>query len=407
VWRWGSFRGVHGAAVRPRPGRDGAWPGDRRGLALLVMVFAIVIVAAVASVGYLAAAEQFRVSIAGRQGNAAFYAAEAGLGAGLSRWDSTIVTLQPGATRRLASGRLSSGAAFEVRLTRIDEGLDDVAHYLMVSTGRARGPWGGRRRVALFLRARRLDAACCAAALTTRGDLSVADAAVISGFDRVPEAWASLPATCAPGSSGSGPGVLFLGEGSLTEAPGAAVLGQPATRRLSDGRPNLLSSAERWFVDLPGLADHHLPAGAVLERIEPALGSQRTCDRDAPWNWGAPDDPDHPCFEYLPIIHSEGDVQITAPGSGQGVLLVEGNLEIDDGFQFFGVIVVRGTLTVRGAASRVYGAVIVLNAERARSEVTSGARIDLSRCPLRRALRGPKLYLPHPLAEFAWLEILE
>jgi len=372
------------------------------------MVFAIVIVAAVVSIGYLAAAQQFRVGLAGRQGVAAFFAAEAGLDAGLSGWDTAIATLQPGATRPLASGRLATGAAYDTRVTRLDAGSEaGRARYLMVSTGRAHGPWGGRRQVALFLQAGSTNGPCRVAALATRGDLTVDDAAVISGFDRVPEAWADAPGTCAERAVRSGPGVVFYGDGSLTAIADAAVRGRPPTRQLADDPTGWLSAADRWLADLAGLADHHIPADAVLDRIEPAVRPERTCDRLAPENWGAPDDPGHPCFEYLPIIHSEADLHIAARGSGQGVLLVEGDLEIDDGFQFFGVVVVRGSLKVRGSDSRLHGAVIVLNADLEVSEVTSGARIDLASCPFHRALLGPKLHLPHPLAEFAWLEILE
>jgi hypothetical protein len=372
------------------------------------MVFAIVIVAAVVSVGYLAAGQQFRVGVGGRQGNAAFYAAEAGLSVGLSRWDSTLATLQPGATRWLASEVLSSGAAFEVQLTRIDPGLDDsVAHYLMVSTGRSEGPWGGRRQVALFLRAGSPRGPCCAAALATNGDLVVSDGAVVSGYDRVPEAWASDRGICGAPSNSSGPGVAVHGDGSLTESRGGTIRGLPPTHRPTPDGADFLASADRWFADLVGLADLHLSEGAVLERLEPAIGPGRSCDGAASWNWGAPDLPDHPCFDYLPIIHAQGDLHIAARSSGQGVLLVEGDLKIDDGFEFFGVVVVRGSLRVAGQGTRLHGAIIVLNPALEGSEVTSGARIELSSCPLKRALRGPKLYLPHPLAEFAWLEILE
>lgn len=389
--------------VRP----TGARASDRRGLALLVIVFAIVIVAAVVSVGYLAADQQFRVGVGGRQGTAAFYAAEAGLAAGLSRWDSSIAALQPGVTQRLLSGRLSSGA-FDVRLTRLDAGLEEgLAYYLLVSTGRAHGAWGGRREVALFLRAPRPDGLCCAAALTTRGDLSVTDAGVVSGFDLVPETWAATTGICEAESKSPGPGVVFYGEGALSEMPGGALVGRPATQRRTGGRPGLISLADAWLADLAGLADHKFPGGAVLHRIEPAVRSAGTCDRDAAWNWGAPAFPGHPCFDYLPLIYSEGDLHVASPSSGQGVLLVEGDLEIENGFEFFGIVVVRGSLRIRGRGSRVLGAVIVLDTDLEGSEVTSGGRIDRANCPLSRALRGPKLYLPHPLAEFAWLEILE
>jgi hypothetical protein len=374
---------------------------------LLVMVFALVIVAALVSVGHMTAARQFRVGVAGRQGSAAFYAAEAGLSTALSGWDSAIASLQPGATRLLASERSRSGDAFEVWLTRIDFGLhDSVAHYLLVSTGRARGAWGGRRQVALFLRARSPNHYCCDAALATGGDLIVADAAVISGLDRIPEAWATASGICEPTSKGFGPGVVAYNDGSL-ESRGAAILGRPATRRLADERAEFLASADRWFADLAELADLRFAGGTVLDRLEPAVGSGKTCDRKVALNWGAPEAPGHPCFEHLPIIHSMGDLRIAAGGKGQGVLLVGGDLEIDNGFEFFGLVVVRGSLRLGGEGTQLYGSIVVLDAAREGNEVTSGARIDLSSCTLTRALRGPKLYLPHPLAEFAWLEILE
>ena len=255
----------------PPVGWAGARPSDRRGLALLVMVFAIVIVAAVVSVGYLGAGHQFRVGVGGRQGNAAFYVAEAGLDAGLSGWDSTIAALPPGTTRQLVSGRLSSGAVYEVRLSRLDAGLDEsLAYYLMVSTGRAHGPWGGRRQVALFLRARIPGGLCCASALATRGGLRVTGGAMISGFDRVPEAWTSASELCDAASESSGPGVVFHGDGSLTDVPGGAVHGLPATRRAGDEGLDFLSSADSWFADLADLADHRLPGrwpeGSVAAR---------------------------------------------------------------------------------------------------------------------------------------------
>ncbi len=402
-------RGMPGFAVMPPQWRIKGRLGDRRGLVLLVMVFAVAIVATVVSVGYMAAIQQFRVGVAGRQGNAALYAAEAGLSAALSGWDSTMATLRPGATRLLASESLNSGADFEVRLTRIDAGpAEGVAHYLMVSTGRARGPWGGRRQVALFLRGRSPSPFCCgAAALATSSDLIVDDEAVISGFDRLPEAWASTPRICDPASPSSGPAVALFGEGSVTESRGAAILGLPETRRLPEKQADFLTSADRWFADLAETADLRFPGGVVLDRLEPAVGPAGLCDRAVNWNWGAPKAPGHPCFDYLPIIHAEGDLHISALSSGQGVLLVEGDLEIDGGFEFYGAVVVRGSLRVGGEGTRVYGAVIGSSVVRGGIEVASRARIDLSSCPLNRALRGPKLYLPHPLAEFAWLEILE
>ncbi|UCC73386.1 MAG: hypothetical protein JSV86_02130 [Gemmatimonadota bacterium] len=379
---------------------------DRRGLALLVMIFAIVIVGAVVSTGYIVAGQQFRIGIGGGGANGAFYAAEAGLDAALYGWDRTVAAIEPGSTRLVASGSLSSGDEYSVRLTRVDGARhESTAYYVMVSTGYAHGPWGGRRQVALFLRARLPSGICCEAALATWGNVTVTGASTISGDDVVASSWAPVPESCDGVAADAGPGVVLYGGGSLVEASGGSVQGRPASSRLEDGESNLLASLDRWFAELAADADHRLPGDTVLARIEPAVDADGACEPSAVDNWGAPAVPGHPCLDYLPIVHAAGNLRITAPSRGQGILLIEGDLELDGGFEFHGVVIVKGGMTIRGG--RVFGGVIVFDLNRVGVAVGDGARIELSSCAVGRALRGPKLYLPHPLAEFAWLEILE
>ena len=130
--------------------------GSRRGgFALVASVFVLVIVGALVAGGYFVSAHQARIAAAGPQASAAFYAAEAGLSAGLAQWDSLrIDSLMPGQIVILASGRLVSGDEYSVDIVRLDPGQDRrTVYYLMRATGRAHGPRGGRRQVALMLKA--------------------------------------------------------------------------------------------------------------------------------------------------------------------------------------------------------------------------------------------------------------
>ena len=131
------------------PGRDG--------FALVGSIFVLVIVGALVAGGYFVSAHQARIATAGRQANSAFYAAEAGLGAGLAQWDSLrLDSLLPGRIMTLTSGKLVSGDEYSVEVVQLDSGRDRRAeYYLMRSTGRAHGPRGGRRQVALMLKVSR------------------------------------------------------------------------------------------------------------------------------------------------------------------------------------------------------------------------------------------------------------
>jgi len=134
---------------------DAELGSGRGGFALVASVFVLVIVGALVAGGYFVSAHQVRIAAAGPQASSAFYAAEAGLSAGLAQWDSLrIDSLLPGQIVILTSGRLVSGDEYSVEVVQLDSSQDRrAAYYLIRATGRAHGPRGGRRQVALLLKA--------------------------------------------------------------------------------------------------------------------------------------------------------------------------------------------------------------------------------------------------------------
>jgi len=127
-----------------------------QGFALVSSVFVLVIIGALVAGGYFVSAHQARIAAAGPQASSAFYAAEAGLSAGMAQWDTIqIDSLLPGRVAFLTSGRLATGDEYSVDVLRLSPGQSRSAgYYLMRSTGRAHGPRGGRRQVAVLLRGR-------------------------------------------------------------------------------------------------------------------------------------------------------------------------------------------------------------------------------------------------------------
>ncbi len=129
---------------------------DRGGFALVASVFVLVIVGILIAGGYFVSSHQSRVATAGPGASSAFYAAEAGLSAALASWDSArIDSVSPGQAIILASGRLSSGDEYVASVVQLSPSRDlNATYYLLRSTGRAHGPRGGRRQVALLLEVR-------------------------------------------------------------------------------------------------------------------------------------------------------------------------------------------------------------------------------------------------------------
>ena len=99
------------------------------------------------------------------------------------------------------------------------------------------------------------------------------------------------------------------------------------------------------------------------------------CDTTAAANWGAPAGE---CSDRHVLIHADGPLTIRG-GFGQGILLVAGDLVLDDGFVFQGLILALGTVTVRSAEIR--GSIAA-----ARVRVESPGRVELDRCAVGRAL---------------------
>jgi len=63
----------------------------------------------------------------------------------------------------------------------------------------------------------------------------------------------------------------------------------------------------------------------------------------------------------LQVTHATGPVHLTGQGYGAGVLVVEGDLDITGSFDFYGLVLVTGSLSVRGGGAKVnvYGTTIL------------------------------------------------
>ena len=123
-------------------------------------------------------------------------------------------------------------------------------------------------------------------------------------------------------------------------------------------------------------------------------------------NWGAPTDKANACFTYFPILYHYGDLSISGSGAGQGILLVEGNLNVQGRIDFYGPVIATGGVNIRGTGSddvKFYGGVMAQDVTLDDSKLTGNAMINYSSCAIRRAFRARRSR--SQLTERSWVQV--
>ena len=371
----------------PRPGS--------RGFALAASLFALVLIAALIAGIFFAARQEMRLGENVQSAERAFDAAEAGLHSALARWDPGAYDgLSPGGSAGF-SGALPLGTgSFAGRVLRLNRRL-----FLIESTGQDPGGLSRRTLAGLV----RLVPAPLAfgAAISVTGQFEANGSILILGDDRPP------PGRDCPSAGTAVAGVAIGDAAGLILhgcADSACIHGDPPVRlvpALGDSASHPADGAA-WAA-LVAMASKVYDGEGVLTTNPSPVGTATTCDMSARDNWGEAAVPPAVagCAHFYPIVYARGDLRITG-GSGQGILLVAGDLEVEGGFSFNGPVVVRGKLTVQGAGGRFTGGVKAASA----SLLPGGAgtaELVFSRCAVDNALLSAAP--ASRLAERGWAEL--
>jgi hypothetical protein len=100
--------------------------------------------------------------------------------------------------------------------------------------------------------------------------------------------------------------------------------------------------------------------------------------------------PGQPCSTYFPIIHATGTITLNNT-QGQGVLLVDGDLNVQGSYQFFGIVIIQGDLKTSGGGStdaHFWGGVMAKNADLSNQSLTGNATLNFSSCSILSALQA-------------------
>src|SRR5689334_1855141 len=322
----------------------------RNGLALPMVLGAITLIGTlIAGVMYLAT-QDYRVGANTLNETRAEAAAEMGLNRLTTDWDQNKNTsMLTGDTLRLNYTDVG-GANVSVFVTRLPGPF-----FWAVSEAQTRGnsvQYGTRRRYGQLFRLN-TPAMTILGAVTAAGNVRVSGNVTLNGNDAVPSGWTGCPALSNVAGAVITPTATVTINGSVT------VNGSPpsTTSAAAADTNTYFNYGTSSYSSLAALANITLPGGVYTGMAPVVAGG--VCQKTPNTNWGDPvrHSPAAACESYFPIIHFTGNTSLTT-GTGQGIMLVDGDLTEAGSFTFTGIIIARGTVKATGSGNTVTGMIM-------------------------------------------------
>jgi hypothetical protein len=388
---------------------------SERGMALAVAIFALVVIGAlVAGAFYASTLEQ-------RTGRNAIYAAEAAQAAEtgpmtvLANWNQYVNNNMPnGTTSSLGSSNFTgrTDLSYTVSATRLNNNL-----FLLTSLGSRVDGAGNelaRSSVATLARLSFVKATAKAAVTVTKPITFNGNAFQITGLDSIPKGWdkdtlGNADPNCAKGPDQAGirsATSTGANNGDLTKIDGAPdVIANDPT--VNSDFFNIFGDVT--FDELKKNADI-LVTSSTPQHPEPTLmaAAPFRCNVGDQNNWGEPERTAgyiKACSTYFPIIYASGSqLKMSGGARGQGLLLIEGDLEITGNFEFSGLIVAKGGIKISGTGNKVTGALLSQDiAIDDKNSVSGNTTLQFSSCAINKAIMGSAF--AEPIAFRSWAQL--
>ncbi len=372
---------------------------NRKGMALGLVLIAIAVISIMVIGAYYANIQEYRLGTNGLTQTRAMTAAEYGHGAIYQNWSRSWNAFKSGTTFVVPYAQ-TDGSIDTVRVTKLNN-----LSFLINSEGRSgNGPRGGARRRAGMIVRLAVPQVKMLGAITTKGSVRIGGSTAISGTDTSYAGW-NCPPAGAPVAGAVVPSFSNITSGGSCGASFSCIKGSPlvsVTPAANDTSTYFNYGGIAW-ADLVAMADKQ--ATGTNTGIGPSVsgGACRTADLK---NWGDPNRALIPgaCESYFPIIYAPGDVAING-NTGQGILLVNGNLSIQGGFAWYGPIIARGAVKLTGTGNKVNGSILaasVIDSTTA-SMLSGNSTIQFSRCANNTALQ--RTALPSKAPQRSWAEL--
>jgi len=382
---------------------------NERGMALAIAIFALVIVGALVAGAFFAGTQEQRVAENSKRLQQSFGAAEMGLNEVIRNWkpqtlnkipiyprDSMRVPLAPNDS--FTPDRSGVFGGYVYRLNDQVFLVDITARDKQSRSGVAGG--GARQRLGQLVRIRVVNFNI-GAALTTRGGVSLKGNALVNGRDTIPQGWD--PTYCDTIGDTTKAGIRTPDSSQVDMQRADQLNGNPKVRQDTSVNANTFTQfGDVSYASLAASATIQLGSGNY--KIAPSL-SGGACNKADTHNWGDGMNPAQPCGSYFPVIHIAGDATLNGD-QGQGVLLVDGDLDIQGSFVFYGIVLVQGSLKTAGGGStdaHVYGAVMAKNVDLELNTLAGNATLQYSKCAVTNAMEATQVVTP--VRSRAWAQL--
>jgi hypothetical protein len=378
-------------------------------MALAIAIFALVVVGALVAGAFFAGTQEQRVAENTKRMQQSFGAAEMGLNEVIRTWtpqklnkipiyprDSFRVPYAP--YDSITPDRSGVYGGYVYRLNDQVYLIDITARDKQTRQGVAGG--GARQRLGQLVRIRLVNFAI-GAALTTRGGVSLKGNAYVNGRDTIPQGWD--PTYCDTIGDTTKAGVRTNDSTQVNTQRAGQLGGNPQVRQdtsINSGTFNQFGDIS--YASLAASANIQMAGGNY--KIQPVSGGG-VCTTTVLTNWGDGMNPTQACGSYFPIIHINGDATLNGD-QGQGVLLVDGDLDIQGSFVFYGIVLVQGSLKTAGGGStdaHFYGAVMASNVDLELNSLAGNATLQYSKCAVTNAMEGTQVVTP--VRSRAWAQL--
>jgi Tfp pilus assembly protein PilX len=362
---------------------------NERGVALLIAIVALVVIGGiVAGTAFISMVEQ-RTSTNTTVTAQAFQAAEAGVQEAIANWQTSWNGMAVGAMTAAPRVNSYGGSYADRTIAKLNDNL-----FLVMSNG-TRGT--ATQSLAAVLRLAITDVQVNAA-VTAGGDVRIGGNATVRGEDTSPVNWG-----CAPGAPRTG----IRASGDVQPSGGSySLTGSPAFNEFDATVNDNLFRAP--FDQLREQANITLHPGSYNGMAPTIAGLPASCNRTNTLNWGEPwraptGGRVSQCESYAPVILVNGSMQIQN-GRGQGILLVDGDLEIRGNVEFTGLVIVMGEVRTEGTGSKITGGVLASQISLAdESSFLGNPTVAFSECAIAYVLRNSAVARPVAGRSFSYI----
>lgn len=386
---------------QPNPVKDEP-ASERQGFALATALLALVVVGALVTGSFFAASQEREMGLSARYNDDGLYVAETAL--------QTVIAEQPRSfftslttTQELPAITVTAGGT-TIGNARVWARPTGPNNYMLVASGiPARGgrAVGGGRTLGMLVRLLNVSFPP-ARALQVFGETHVQGSALISGQDTKPASGSQWD-TCTV-RTGTDTAIV-ANSAALIDVQKATSITGPIVRHDLD-MSNFLSYGDVNFDQLAAMANKKY-LGTSPGNPLPS-GTATTCDTGIQDNWGEPYNTVLGCVNYFPLIYIDHSVSLQGNGRGQGILLVNGDLELTGGFEFWGVTVVKGALNMHGNGGHVNGVVLAYQEGQLNYDenlAIGNSLVQFSGCAVRRAISGMGAARTVPVRMHSWFDL--